>query len=286
MNWLNTLTAGFEGQRTKLAHVGAVLIALAGFVGALPCERCLAAAAALLAVGGFFQRVATANSETRIVDLLRSLGGGTAPVPVPPPSPPATGFPRIAMLLALVALLCFALPGHSQDRPPVPTSMQLTAPTRSWFFNADGSCVQCSIGLAGVHANDVNAASLLWDSPYGSAVRGGSWPSRVEAYCDARGIRAWSVTAASVDDTIPWMVWAAKTGRFAAIGAGRSHFQTLYGFEPHHPQPWLVCNNQTPQRIDRYSEADFRRLHAASGPWVVILERASSDPPQPLKWWE
>ena len=206
--------------------------------------------------------------------------------------------------LLLLALLCLAQSGHGQEGRPltlalspqsrgegtgervtVATQMRLSPETRSWFHNPDGSCVQCSIGMAGVHCNDINAASLLWDTSYGPAVRGGSWPSRVEAYCDQRGIKAWSVTAASVDETIPWMLWAAKTGRFAAIGAGQAHFQTLYGYEPQHERPWMVCNNNSTQRIDRYSEREFKQLHAASGPWVVILERASSDPPAPVKWW-
>lgn len=190
---------------------------------------------------------------------------------------------RLIALLCLVVLSgsCFA-----QDRPPVPTSMQLSPDTRAWFRNPDGSCVQCSIGIAGVWCNDLNAASLLWDTAYGAAVRGGSWPSRVEQYCDQRGIKAWSVTGKTVEETMPWIVWAAKTGRFAAIGAGASHFQTLYGYEPGTDKPWLVCNNNSPTRIDRYSDRDFRQLHAASGPWVVILEKPSSDPPSFFKWWK
>lgn len=201
--------------------------------------------------------------------------------------------------LCLLACLCLPMSGDimfpwrgdpppviNLDRPTVPTSMQLSESTRGWFKNPDGSCVQCSIGMAGVHGNNPNAASLLWDTEYGPAIRGGSWPSRVERYCDERGIKAWSVTAASVDETIPWMAWAAKTGRFAAIGAGAAHFQTLYGYDPRNERPWMVCNNNSTQRIDRYSEADFRRLHAASGPWVVILERASSEPPELGTWWQ
>lgn len=191
--------------------------------------------------------------------------------------------------LTLLACLCLPISGEitsAQERPTVRTSMQLSPETRAWFKNPDGSCVQCSIGMVGVHTNDINAASLLWDTDYGPAVRGGSWPSRVESYCDRRGIKAWSVTASSVDETIPWMVWACRTGRFAAIGAGSAHYQTLYGYEPDHKQPWLVCNNNSTQRIDRYGDPEFRRLHAASGPWVVILERASSDPPELRKWWK
>lgn len=170
------------------------------------------------------------------------------------------------------------------SQPTGSTSMNLSPETRRWFRNPDGSCVQCSIGMCGVHCNDINAASLLWDTQYGSAERGGSWPSRVERYCDRRGIKAWSVTGSSVDETLPWMAWSCDTGRFAAIGAGSAHFQTLYGFD-REKNEWLVCNNNSTDRIDRYDDQSFRRLHAASGPWVVILEKPSSPPPELRKWW-
>lgn len=186
----------------------------------------------------------------------------------------------------VAASLLFALGGFvSAQEVPGAASMALQPPTRAWFRNPDGSCVQCSIGIAGVHCNDINAASLLWDTPYGPAVRGGSWPSRVEAYCDKRGIRAWSVSGNSVEDTLPWLHWAAKTGRFAAIGAGTAHFQTLYGYSQER-QRWYVCNNNSTHKIDEYTDAQFRQLHAASGPWVVILEKPSSLPPQLVKWWK
>lgn len=184
-----------------------------------------------------------------------------------------------AILLALVTL-----GGIAQAGEPV-QAMHLSPEVRSYFKNPDGSCVQCSIGMAGVHSNDLNAASLLWDTPYGKAERGGSWPSRVESYCDARGIKAWSVTGNTPADTLPWIEWAAKTGRFAAIGAGTAHFQTLYGYDKER-QKWYVCNNNSTHKIDEYTPEQFLRLHAASGPWVVILEKPSSPPPFPHKWWK
>jgi hypothetical protein len=199
----------------------------------------------------------------------------------------ATHLVEGAIGTAIALLLCVFLTGVSsaQDKPSRPTSMQLSPATREWYRNPDGSCVQCSIGMVGVHANNPAASTLLWDSDYGPAVRGGSTPSRVECYCDERGIRGWSVTGATPDDTIPWMHWAARTGRFAAIGAGTRHFQTLYGYDPTSERPWMVCNNNSPQRIDRYTEREFRQLHAAV-PWVVILEMPSSDPPRLVAWWK
>jgi hypothetical protein len=79
------------------------------------------------------------------------------------------------------------------------------------------------------------------------------------------------------------MKWACATGRGAAIGAGRAHFQTLVAYANGR---WYVCNNNSPQRIDEYTDAEFRKLHLASGPWVVILDA----PPHPVRpkyvaWW-
>lgn len=163
--------------------------------------------------------------------------------------------------------------------------MHLSPEVRAYFKNPDGSCVQCSIGMAGANANDMNAASLLWDTVYGQAERGGSWPSRVEAYCDKRGIRTWSVSGNSVEDTMPWLAWAAKTGRFAAVGAGQAHFQTLYGYDPVRKR-WYVCNNNSTSIVNEYTDEEFRALHAASGPWVVILEKPSSPPPDMSRRWK
>lgn len=163
--------------------------------------------------------------------------------------------------------------------------MQLSPETREYFRNRTnpGSCVQCSIGIAGIHCNDLNAASLLWDSIYGSKVWHGSWPGRVAGYCNERGIRAYNVTGSS---TIDWCKWAAKTGRFAAIGAGEAHFQTLYGYVEGDAKPWKVCNNNSPQRIDEYTDSEFKRLHYASGPWVVVLKKSSSENPELVEWWK
>lgn len=282
MTALSLLIVGWKGYRTHSAVLLSVLAALGTMAGMLPTASGQSLAVALAALAVTCSRFAQSDLAKKLDELLLANGVVTAP---PPADPDPRPFPRVVGLL-LIALLCLAQSGHAQERPPVLTSMSLSPETRSWFRNPDGSCVQCSIGMAGIHTNDINAASLLWDTPHGAAVRGGSWPSRVERYCDERGIKAWSVTANSVEETLPWMVWAAKTGRFAAIGAGQAHFQTLYGYEPRHERPWMVCNNNSTQRIDRYGEREFRQLHASSGPWVVILERASSDPPTPVKWWK
>ncbi|MCA9179683.1 MAG: hypothetical protein KDB14_34745 [Planctomycetales bacterium] len=160
--------------------------------------------------------------------------------------------------------------------------MELPVEVRKWFRNPDGSCVQCSIGMCGTWNNVPAATTLLWDTEYGKAVRGGSWPSRVADYCSQRGIRAFNVTG---DSTFEWMEWAAKTGRFAAIGAGTRHFQTEYGRD-RAAGLWYVCNNNSPHRIDEYTNEGYRHLHLASGKWVVILDGpAPPPPPRYVRWW-
>ena len=109
------------------------------------------------------------------------------------------------------------------------------------------------------------------DTRYGPAERGGAWPSRVAQSFRERGIACFNVTGAT---TFDWMEWAARTGRFAAIGAGRAHFQTEYGRDQAAGK-WYVCNNNSTHKIDEYSNEAFRRLHLASGPWVVILDTPS-----------
>ena len=162
------------------------------------------------------------------------------------------------------------------------SAMDLPQEIRQWFRNPDGSCVQCSIGMCGVDQNVPEASTLLWDTDYGKAERGGSNPQRVAAYAKTRGIHIYNVTGSNTWD---WMRWAAMTGRGCAIGAGSSHFQTLYGYDPA-TKTWMVVNNNGDQRVDTYTDDQFRRLHLASGQWCVILDY----PPHPAraaykKWW-
>jgi hypothetical protein len=189
------------------------------------------------------------------------------------------------VLSLLFVGVCVATSPFLQATEPRDPRLAVDLPVeiREWFRNGpEGSCCQCSIGMCGVDQNTPAAATLLWDTQYGPRERGGSWPERVARYCDARGIRAWNVTG---DNTFDWMRWAIGTGRGAAIGAGRAHFQTLVGYDGQ-TKTWYVCNNNSPEQIDAYSDDAFRRLHLASGQWVVILDY----PPHPERpvyraWW-
>jgi len=185
----------------------------------------------------------------------------------------------VRSLLALLLAVTLTSPLFAQgdqvtDFPP---------DVRAWFRNPDGSCVQCSIGMCGVWQNVPAATTLLWDTDYGPRVRGGSYPSRVEAYADRRKIAIYNITGSQTWD---WMKWAAKTGRMSAIGAGTAHFQTLCYYDAKTGK-WYVCNNNSPTRIDEYSEAGFKRLHLSSGEWCVIL-KAPPPPalPRYVEWWK
>jgi len=195
---------------------------------------------------------------------------------------------RLCFAAAVAAVLSTPFSGSRAASPLAEhaAAMELPAEYRAWFHNPDGSCVQCSIGMVGMHINRPEWTFVLWDTEYGPAVHGGSWPGRVADYARQRGMRIFNVTGDSYADTRPWMMWAAQTNRFCAIGAGGSHFQTLYGYVPGEERPWKVCNNNSPQRIDEYSEDEFRRLHMASGPWVVVPdEPAPAPPPRLVEWW-
>ena len=165
--------------------------------------------------------------------------------------------------------------------------MELPASVRAWYRNPDGSCVQCSNGMVGVWLNCPAASTLLWDSEYGKKVRGGSWPERVAAYCNARGIPGYNVTG---EPTWEYMRYAARTNRFCAIGAGGNHFQTLYGLDERgtadlNDDIWYVCNNNSTHKIDRYTWKQFQDLHLASGRWCVILDLpASPAVPRYRRW--
>jgi hypothetical protein len=174
---------------------------------------------------------------------------------------------------ALVATSILQTGNNSIAAEPAQT-MELPAEIRAWYRNPDGSCVQCSIGMCGVWSNVPAASTLLWNTEYGPAERRGSWPSRVSEYAASRGLKLYNVTG---ETTLVWLRWAARTGRFAAMAAGNAHFQTLYGIDPERGA-WQVCNNNSPHAIDDYTEAEFKRLHARGGAWIVVLDTPAVPP--------
>lgn len=185
---------------------------------------------------------------------------------------------RIILLAALfaVAMLGAALAGELWE--------DLPEEQRVRFRNPDGSCVQCSIGMLGVHADVAAAEFLLWQSKYGPAVRGGSYPERVRHYCEARNIPAWIVTGH--ENAKAWTDWALDNGRWAAIHWGPKHMINAVGRRQDADGQWqyAVCDNNSPTRIDWYSESQFVRN---LGQWAVVLDT----PPPPgtpaiVAWWQ
>jgi hypothetical protein len=197
---------------------------------------------------------------------------------------------RFCVSLLIAGCLCRAaaadlplVPGQAPNSPPASVSMELPPEVTVWFRNPDGSCVQCSNGMVGVHNNLPAWTTLLWDTEYGSRQRGGSGPSRVANYARARGMRIYNVTGSK---TFAWMDWAAKTGRFAAIGAGSNHFQTLYG-RNFAAERWYVCNNNSTSKVDVYDANGFRSLHLRSGTWIVVPDEPACPPaPRIVAWWQ
>jgi len=188
-----------------------------------------------------------------------------------------------SFLVALAWLTAVSIVS-GQEQPPssVPYALELPTFVRAWCANPDGSCVQCSIGMCGFNQNVPEAYTLLWDSEYGKKVRGGSGPSRVESYANARKIPVYNVTGTN---TWEWMRWAARTRRMAAIGAGRVHFQTLYGWDPV-TNRWFVCNNNSTSKVDAYTWGEFQRLHLSSGQWIVVIDKPPTAPvPEYAAWW-
>lgn len=180
-----------------------------------------------------------------------------------------------SLILILCSNTCF---GQQMELPPE---------VRDWYHNfGTGSCVQCSIGMTGVWLNNPNAASLLWDSEFGPAEIGGSWPSRVAEYARRRQLKIYNVTGNNWEFMRSWFEWACRNGYYAAIGAGGSHFQTLYGWDKENTT-WYVCNNNSPHKINEYSDSGIKKLHEASGYWLVILIGPSSPAvPRYINWWE
>jgi hypothetical protein len=185
--------------------------------------------------------------------------------------------------LLTIVLLLLALPVSAQQQIEynlVPTDQ------RTRMRNPDGSCVQCSIAIAGVHHNIPSAEFLLVDSEYGRKVRGGSYPSRVEGYCRERKIDIWNIEGSQ---SMQWIEWALSTGRYVALTFGRAHMQTAVGMSADR-QTFFVVDNNSPQRVDTYTRDRFLQLHRThGGGWCVILKGPVPAPwqaPPFTNWWE
>lgn len=186
-------------------------------------------------------------------------------------------------LFAVLVVLLGVVQGHAVEPRDPRLSADVPRELREYYRNPDGSCVQCSEGMAGVDQNVPAAWTLLWDSEYGPKERGGSGPERVASYARKRGLRVHNITGRPVYE---WLEWATGNGRGAAVTCGASHMQYLMGRDKAAGK-WYVCNNNSPERIDTYDDATFHRLCDSSGPWCVILDYpAHPERPVYRKWWD
>jgi hypothetical protein len=190
-----------------------------------------------------------------------------------------------ALLLCLVPAGLFA---QEPAKWPAKAYMELPVEVQQFYLNISGDCVQDSNGMIGAHHGDYSMATLVYRTEYGREQMGGSGPGRVAQYCRDRGIPIYNITGRSFEDTQPWMDWACKTGRFAAVGCFSRHFQTLWGRDFENDK-YLVQNNWrgTFGKPYVYTESQFASQHEASGPWVVIRNGAPPAlKPVYVKWWE
>lgn len=142
--------------------------------------------------------------------------------------------------------------------------------------DGSGSCVQASLSMCGAHHGIPAAESLLVDSPYGPAELGGSFPRRVEKYCQARNIAIYSIEGS---ETLEWIDWALARGCYVGITYGRGHM--IAAVAAADDGSWFeIVDNNHPGEVRRVSRTVFvheHRLHG--GGWCVIL-----DTPGPAPW--
>lgn len=151
---------------------------------------------------------------------------------------------------------------------------------RNKYPNPDGSCVLLSAGVGGVHANDLRAATLPFNSQYGEAERLGANPERITHIFTERGIKAYNVTG---QPSIPMARWAVQTGRPCAIGFDYEHFQLVWGYDSVR-KVWFVWDNRYPDDLKEYTEAEFVQMHDRSGRWVIVMDRPGDRIPKPREW--
>lgn len=211
------------------------------------------------------------------------------------PAPSAFRFPLSALALVIVAwALVIPALAPAAEATPSPDGrpwfvVSLPSAERVRFRNPDGSCVQCSLSMAGVACAIPAAENLLWDTEYGPKIRGGSGPDRVKAYCNARAIPAYNVYGASALD---WCRWGLRNGHPVAITWSTNHMILACGYSGETLDAesyYAICDNNSPDKIQWIKPDVFRKWFCAFGGsgWCVILKT----PPPPgaalyVPWWD
>jgi len=186
----------------------------------------------------------------------------------------------LAVPAALALLLVCGSAAADLNNFQVPLKLRQTMRNTT----SPGSCVQFSLQGCGHAVSHRGAQTLPWRSEFGPPIHGGSGPSRVRRYAVQRDIPIWNVTGSATYD---WCLWAVRNHRVAGLGFGSNHFQLLVGADR---RGWTVLDNNPPgpKTTQYYNDRQFRKMHAASGHWVVIIAR----PPPPQspnysnQWWK
>jgi len=135
-----------------------------------------------------------------------------------------------------------------------------------------------------VHHANANAEMLLWNSSYGSSVRGGSTSERVKAFAAQRGLDVWVIKGS---ETLPWIEWALSTSRYVALSFDNYHFQTAIGMETD-KKTFYVVDNNSPTKIQKVPREQFIARHRDGGStWCVIIKGPSPPPwvaPESKNW--
>jgi len=180
------------------------------------------------------------------------------------------------LYLAILLLCVVAVPLHAQHDFFMPRQQFERFKNRADPTNGEGSCVQASMSMAGAHHGVAPAEYLLHGHPkYGPAVLGGSWPDRVERYCEERRIPVYNVEGSQ---SVDWIDWALQRGCYAVITYGHAHMIVAVGISED-GRWYYICDNNYPGEIRKVSRSTFVSEHRSfSGGWCVILKTCGPPP--------
>ena len=177
----------------------------------------------------------------------------------------------IAIVLFAAAALCCA--GNEWRMPRDQFERFRNRPDPS---DGSGSCVQASLSMCGAHHGVPAFELLLQPSQFGPAELGGSTPSRVKNYAQARGVPIYSIEGS---ETLPWIEWGLRRGCYVGITYGRAHMITAVATAE--DGSWFeIVDNNWPGEVRRVDRATFiheHRIHG--GGWCVLLKT-----PGPAPW--
>lgn len=183
------------------------------------------------------------------------------------------------MRRAVFAILVWsvAVAGQAQDNAYLaPPALLANYKNRVHPTTRQGSCVQASISMCGLHHGVDGAECLLRNDPtHGPAELGGSFPSRTAAYMAKRQIPIFNVEGSQ---TMPWIEWALRNGRYAAVTYGQAHMIIASGISADGSRVQIVDNNYPtePRWVTR--DVFLREHRGYAGGWTTILDTHAPSP--------